>query len=370
MIVQNSFMNNLLLFGFTIINLTDTRSSAFQQHPTTNAIPASNSRIKVQTLYSHTRNENNIIFSEDLKSLSRRDVLKTIITTSTLVSSSTVSNNAIAESSLDLPNGLLESRVLENVLSPPPYEMESSDIFYPSYFNGVWDVQSTTKDIIAPCGITLFGGNYTYNKAQEEVGTTLTYKSRFIPTTNNAIDDNNNMSSSKSIIADREFNVVEIAKSAMGNNAVLDVPLASPNKVSVILSPNKANQIFQADLITLNRRSENISSCEFHCSEVVRQIIAPAKMSDNNNNGLISQQPMAPSRSSLLLKEIETTSLYIAVRDNENDDSSVKQILCKQRSATFLLPSQQDPLALKMWEISRGRPIDVRFYDIVYTKRT
>ena len=139
----------------------------------------------------------------------------------------------------------------------------------------------------------------------------------------------------------------------MGSNAVLDVPLATPNKVSVILSPAGANQLFQADLITLNRRSEYISPCDFHCSEVVRQIIAPVK----GNGG--------SAKSSSLLKEIETASLYTALK---GDDGSVQKILCRQRSATFLLPSQQDPMAYKMWEMSRGRPIDVRLYDIVYTK--
>lgn len=227
----------------------------------------------------------------------------------------------------------------------------------------MWDVESKTQDIIAPCGITLFGGNYTYSKAQNEIGTTLSYKSRFIPSSSRGASSSSSSNDNVDIIADREYNVVQIAKSAMGENAVLDVPLATPNKVSVILSPTGANQIFQADLLTLNRRSENISSCDFHCSEVVRQIIAPAKGSSSSK-----QQPMAPSRSSSLLKEIETTSLYIAVRDEPN--GAVKQILCKQRSATFLLPSQQDPLTFKMWEMSRGRPIDVRFYDITYTKRT
>jgi hypothetical protein len=33
------------------------------------------------------------------------------------------------------------------------------------------------------------------------------------------------------------------------------------------------------------------------------------------------------------------------------------------------LPSQQDPMAMKLWEMSRGRPIDVRFYDVIHTKR-
>jgi hypothetical protein len=34
--------------------------------------------------------------------------------------------------SLELENGLLESRVLSNVLNPPPYGMEGTDVFYPS----------------------------------------------------------------------------------------------------------------------------------------------------------------------------------------------------------------------------------------------
>ncbi len=103
-----------------------------------------------------------------------------------------------------------------------------------SYFYGVWDVHSKTTDVIAPCGIALFGGNNTYTKAQNEIGTTLTYKSRFIPTTaaaatvtstfgssnnssnNNSNNNNNNeltVPKSAPIIADREYNVVEIAKS-------------------------------------------------------------------------------------------------------------------------------------------------------------
>lgn len=35
--------------------------------------------------------------------------------------------------SRQLENGLLESRVLENVQSPPPYGMEGPDVYYPEY---------------------------------------------------------------------------------------------------------------------------------------------------------------------------------------------------------------------------------------------
>jgi len=305
-----------------------------------------------------------------IESISRRDILQKITTTAAtsfipFVASSPKLANAEDVSS-ELQNGLLEVRVLENVLSSPPYGIESSDVLYPSYFNGVWNVQSKTTEVLAPCGITLFGGNSTFTKAQNEIGTTLLYKARFIPSAYSSSKNSNNDGSDETtsqpmVIADREYNVIEIVKSAMGSNSVLDVPLSTPNKVSVLLSPNGANQVFRADLLTLNRRSEYINSCEFHCSEVVRQIISPA------NSNQASTNAISPQRSTSLFKEIETTSLYTVVRNEK--DGSVNSIFCRQRSATFLLPSQQDPLALKMWEMSRGRPIDVRFYDVSYTQK-
>lgn len=280
-----------------------------------------------------------------LSASSRRQVIQTTIATTPFL----LTKNDPSHAAEILENGLLETRVLENVLSPPPYGMEGTDIYYPSYFNGVWNVDSKTTEIKAPCGILLFGGNNTYARAQSEISTSLRYKARFIA---EGTSSNNN-----AVIADREYNVVEIAKAAMGSNAVLNVPLATPNKVSVVLTPNGANQILTADLLTLNRRSEVINDCEFHCSEVVRQVIAPA----NKVNSVATTTSTSPT----LLKEIETASLYRAVRDN---NGAIREIKCRQRSATFILPSQQDQIAYQMWQATRGRPIDVRFYDVVYTK--
>jgi hypothetical protein len=300
----------------------------------------------------------------------RRDFLQTTIASSTAASLlvPSVSHAAIEAESTNLQTGLLESRVLGNVLSPPPYQLEGSDIYYPDYFQGVWNVVSTTKDVQAPCGILLFGGNNTFSRAQEEINTCLSYKARFVPSSS---------SSNLGIIADREYNVVEIAKAAMGETAVLDVPVSTPNKVSVILAPSGANQILKADLITLARRSEMVNDDEFHCSEVVRQVVGSVNPTNNNNTnnnnndnreGTTAAAVVGNKRpaSTTLLKEIETASLYTAIRD---DKGNINEIQCLQRSATFLLPSQQDPIAYKMWEASRGKPIDVRFYSVVYTRR-
>ena len=277
--------------------------------------------------------------------ISRRKVL--VGSSSAILTAATTTINPqsawsalISADSTELGVGLLESRVTENILSPPPYGMEGTDVFYPSWFNGAWNVRSETVSIEAPCGVALFGGNATYNAALADVGNVLQYQSRFLkdPYGNNP----------NKVIADREYNVKSIAKVAMGENSVVDVSMATPNKFSCLLAPKGAPSMLSVDLLVLNRRAEDMTDeNRFDCAEVVREIASPV------------DSPKA--RLSPILKEIETTSLYTY--------DPVKDIVtCQQRSAAFLLPSNENPMAMKMWQASRGRAIDVRFYKVTYTR--
>jgi hypothetical protein len=135
------------------------------------------------------------------------------------------------------------------------------------------------------------------------------------------------------VIADREYNVVSLARAAM--NATLDVLMATPNQFSAILLPYN----LKVDLIALQRKQET-SDNQFACMEVVREIVTQGD--------------------SVVLKEVETVSLYERI-----DDATIR---CKQRSAMYLLPSQNDPVALKQWQASQGKSVDVRYYDVLYTK--
>lgn len=285
----------------------------------------------------------------------------------TLESSSSSSSSVLpippaAAASRELPSGLLESRVTENVLSPPPYGMEEADILYPRWFAGTWTVASTSREVLAPCGVALFGGNATYQAALQDVGTTLYYESRFLPTTSLDGKNDNDASAtttalSVGVIADREYNVKSIAKAALGPNSVVDVKLASPNQFSCVLAPRGSPSLLNVDMITLNRRQERVSDNQFDCSEVVREIVAPVAGDGGGDGGTRTTAPMP------ILKEIETTSLYTY-------DPASDTIACQQRSASFLLPSQTNPMAMKLWEYSQGRPVDVRFYTVRYTRRT
>ena len=81
----------------------------------------------------HQTKSTAILTSTQLNSISRRNIFQNSIAASLYVQYllPPPKRAYAVESSMDLPNGLLEARVLENVLSPPPYGMESSDVLYP-----------------------------------------------------------------------------------------------------------------------------------------------------------------------------------------------------------------------------------------------
>lgn len=349
-------------------SFTSSRSSGFAptiSHRTTNTNTVA-SLVSVSSSSSSATNNADADVQDDERTstttnpsplllLNRRSTLFSIGTAATATFLGTPIEAAFAAAEPSSPavaqKGLLESRVTDNLLTSPPYGLEKSDIFYPSYFAGVWNAESVATDVYAPCGISFFGGNSTYLNAKAEIGPekALKYKARFV-------------GPNDAVIADREFNVKEIAKAAMGFNAVVDVSMVTPNKFSCLLAPAGANKLFKVDMIALARRYDepSVTPQRFDCSEVVRQIIVPADNAGRQPSSVPSSGGANPN-----LKEIETISLYTAV---PGPDGAISTIQCRTRSATFLLPSQTEPVAYKMWEMTRGRPIDVRFYDVTYTK--
>jgi len=255
-------------------------------------------------------------------------------------------------------SSLLVNRLENNVLEPPTYGMEGSDIFYPKWFAGNWKTASTTKSVEAPCGIALFGGNTTYTNGQQDIGNVLKYDSRFLTNTD---------TDATTVIADREFNVKSIVKVTMGENSIVDVSKATPNLFCCLLALKNSASLLQVDLIALNRRSERevATPNQFVCSEVVREIAKTVNNNNNNNknnNDDDARQPQQKRKNTpSVLKEIETTSSYTYFPETD-------EVHCRQRSAAFLLPSNENEMAMRMWQLSRGRAIDVRYYDVIYSR--
>ena len=278
---------------------------------------------------------------------------------------------------------------------PPPYGMEAPDVYYPSNFLGTWRATSRTTSIEAPCGRDLFGGggagyDETY-RSEVAGGTALEYRARFVPSYRGDPGGGSASSADVACVADREYNAREIARAAMGAWSVIDTAVATPNRYSCLLAPPRGNDgseqaggdLISVDILAIGRRAEggpassssSSSGSElpsspnggggggsggwdgkFACAEYVRQIVSKAR----SNNGRENPNSMALTISPLSVKEIETISIYSV--DGED------RITCRQRTATYLVPSQTDPIAFKRWQMSRGRAVDVRRYHVTYTR--
>lgn len=283
----------------------------------------------------------------------------------------------------DVTNGLLQRRLQENVITSPYYGMQNTDIFYPSYFTGVWEVTSTCTDIQKPVPSMSQPQEQTQKKVDDELGKPYQYKVRFIPY------------NEERCIADREYNVKEIL-AAYGTASLLDISLATPNQFTCTLSlPTKDNisnvtnkeeqqqqqkQLVTVDILTLARKQEedeeevqeSTSRKLFACSEVVRQIVAPLGSSNGTPLGSRSRTSTTTTATTQSpfynVKEVETISLYSYTDNNNQATPTVPSIQCQQRTATYLVPSTTDPVAFRMWQATQGKPIDVRFYNVLYTK--
>ena len=244
----------------------------------------------------------------------------------------------------------------ERVISPNVSQMANigglqvSDIFYPSWFKGVWDVSSKTIDITAPCGPTLFGGMYQ-STVEKEVGQSIQYKARFVS------------SNDDTIIADREYNVQSIVTATMSSSSnnndgspIMDIRLATPHLFTCYLGGNA----FRVDMLESQRAqsSNTITTTttkedddvyhnnkdEFICSEIVQQIVTSTQQQQQR------------------IKLVETTTIYQLQMDGS--------IIGNQKTFTYLVPSQDDMIALQQWQQAKNRAIDVRTYQVTYKKST
>jgi hypothetical protein len=260
-------------------------------------------------------------------------------------------------------------------------------------------VTSTTANVSAPCGVALFGGNATYQRAQNEVGTSLTYRARFVPSSKSS---SSSSSSGTRMVADREYNVLSIAQAAMGPNSMVNVEKASPNEFACTLlsggggggggnsnsnnNNNNINNLFRVNMLTVQRKQESViddttssttsSNVQtFACSEVVQELIRPVNVAvaaaatagslgaSSSSSPATAPGAPPPPTAPPILKMIETVSIY-----KHDPTVNPNAIDCVQRTASYLVPSQSDPMMAQLYRLSRGLPVDVRQYRVQYRK--
>ena len=209
-------------------------------------------------------------------------------------------------------------------LRRPEFGINSPDIYYPALFQGEWIASSTTVGVAAPLGPEFFGGQAALEKAEDDLQSTITYDVRFVK-------------KNGAIVADRPGNIRSLVAATV-DDCTVSTSNADPNDLKFSLNIN--GTLYAASLRTVGRY---VSSDRLETSEVVRQAISRPDL-----------VLAAPS-----IKDIETLCLYTPI-DNDT-------IACRQRTATWLFPSDQSNAVAAA--AADGRPIDVRQYDVLYTRK-
>lgn len=103
-------------------------------------------------------------------------------------------------------SGFYEARVRSLEANSYRPGVKGRDVFYPRWLEGTWSTNSTLVEVAAPLGLEVFGGQFSYEKARRDIGSSLLYKTKFI-------DD---FEDQRQLISDRFANVEGISKAALG----------------------------------------------------------------------------------------------------------------------------------------------------------
>lgn len=178
--------------------------------------------------------------------------------------------------------GELTNRVAQfpNWNGKPPVQAVkgTEDLVYPDWMAGTWKVTSTMVDLVAPLAPNIVTPGFENNRRY--LNQPITFLVRFVPIQQNKFalpifQVKSNIQNMKfgSIVADRAFNSLNIAKETLGDRAVLSVK-TDPN------NPNRQITILPRDLqlvsIVTSRSSEMPNPDRFISTEITQQFFRDA----------------------------------------------------------------------------------------------
>lgn len=164
------------------------------------------------------------------------------------------------------------------------------------------------------------------------------------------------------MISDRAFNVAAIASATMGRGAVLDARTSGTDGMSMTIAPSGADgRVFTVSMRVIGRSQQmgitsdvantlsKIGADEMHVDE--RWTSEAVVMSET------VRQTVRLERSDLKngtkIKEVETTSVFVPEGRN---------VVGCQRTCSYI------PRADMMAADAKGRPVDVRWYSLSYSR--
>ena len=256
------------------------------------------------------------------------------------------SNDAIAET--------LADRIVNfpNWENKPSISAAKTDLIYPDWMAGNWNVKSTLVDMLAPLAPEIVTPGFENNR--QYLHQPVNFQVRFIKLKSNL--NTKEISEQKSInfptywfsvinnrkvekldlppeavIADREFNGLNIGKALLGNDAILSVKIDrdNPNRQTTILADN-----LELVSVITNRATEQFNSDNFISCEITQQLFQGETM--------------------IYLNEVETTTDYHHILDKDRGEI----IEGNQITAIYLSPQDPD------YFLAVNRPVALYRYQL------
>lgn len=239
-----------------------------------------------------------------------------------------------------------------NWKNKPSISAAEADLIYPDWMAGTWNVKSTLVDMVAPLAPAIVTPGFENNRSY--LNHTVNFQVRFIklgskflprktapkksinlPIYGDSIITNENQQKfnlpQNVVIADRQFNSLNIGKSLLGEDGILAVNLDSNN-------PNRQTTILPDHLklvsVVTSRESEALSLDRFIDCEITQQIFQSDTM--------------------IYLNEVETITKY----DRILTQNQGEKIAAEQITAIYLSPQDPD------YFLAANRPVALYRYQL------
>ena len=186
------------------------------------------------------------------------------------------------------------------------------DLVYPEWMSGTWKVTSTLVDLAAPLAPDIVTPGFEGNRSQ--LNQPISFLVKFVkvqPTNNNLKIIPNFQNQPLILVADREFNSLNLTKAYLGDKAVLSskVDPKSPNRQITFLRGER-----QLVSIITARATETISDDQFIATEVFQQLFkGGSRPYFNTVESTTAYQKLSTSSPTITADQV--TAVYLSPQD-------------------------------------------------------
>ncbi|NER25409.1 MAG: hypothetical protein F6J96_32890 [Symploca sp. SIO1C2] len=200
----------------------------------------------------------------------------------------------------------------------PAVASAKGDLVYPDWMEGTWLVTSTLVEQVAPLAPTVVTPGFESNRSHLNQPISFPVRfhnqqpllsvisSRFLPFTRKGT-----RLQTSGVVADREFNGLNISKAYLGDRAIFSVKVDPDNPNRQVTSLRNGSQLLS---IVTGRASETPNSEQFIATEVSQQIFRGSSQPYFNQVETTTSYQLLPSPN-LAIEADQITAVYLSPQD-------------------------------------------------------